>query len=103
MLALSVFMVAVAEAIGQTSINLSRVQHNWWWMGLALLAYAAVAFGLYMSYAYKGVGIVNALWSGLSVLIMVVIGLLVFREEISRVEWLGVVLILCGILILSLQ
>ena len=102
MFPLTVLMVAVFEAVGQSCIKLSRVQQNWWWMSLAMIAYAVVAFGLYMSYAYKGVGIVNALWSGLSVLIMVVIGLLVFKEQISRVEWVGVVLIICGILILSL-
>lgn len=57
---------------------------------------------LYVAYSYKGVGIVNALWSGLSILAMVAIGTLVFKEKIKAKEWIGILFILVGLVTLNI-
>jgi multidrug transporter EmrE-like cation transporter len=49
-----------------------------------------------MSYKYKGMGLVNVLWSGLSVLVIVSTGMLFFNEKITRLDWLGIALIIGG-------
>jgi multidrug transporter EmrE-like cation transporter len=50
-----------------------------------------------MSYQYKGMGIVNVLWSGLSVLIIVSTGVIFFEETITWLDKIGIALILMGI------
>lgn len=100
-LLIAILFVALFEAVGQTCIKLAHM-YNKLYMILAIISYAIVSFFLYVSYNYKGVGIVNALWSGLSIILMITIGLLFFKEKIGKREWLGIILIISGLLLINL-
>jgi multidrug transporter EmrE-like cation transporter len=50
-----------------------------------------------MSYKYKGMGLINVLWSGLSVLVILSTGMLFFGEDITRMDMIGAAMILAGI------
>lgn len=65
----------------------------------AVLCYAGVTALLYRAYEYKGVGLVNVLWSGVSVIMMLAIGYLVFKERLIMREWIGVAFIAIGLCI----
>ncbi len=50
-----------------------------------------------MSYKYKGMGIVNVLWSGISVLTVISTGIIFFNEKITKLDWIGIIFIILGI------
>ena len=92
-----IFLIAIAECVGQSCLRSFYNNPNR--TGLVLLGvifYSIVCILLVMSYKYKGMGLVNVMWSGLSVLVIVSTGMLFFNEKITRLDWVGIALIIAG-------
>jgi multidrug transporter EmrE-like cation transporter len=49
-----------------------------------------------MSYKYKGMGLVNILWSGMSILVICSVGITYFGEKITMMDKIGMALIVAG-------
>ncbi len=92
-----ILLIAIAECIGQSCLrsfynNPSRTDL----VLLGVFFYSIVCALLVISYRYKGMGLVNVMWSGLSVLVIVSTGMIFFNEKITRLDWLGISLIIAG-------
>lgn len=95
---LLVVAISLMEACGQSCLKtFYKNQENalLYWAGVFF--YAIVCFLLVMSYKYRSMGIVNVLWSGVSILVILGAGLLFFEESITRLDTLGVLLTVAGI------
>jgi multidrug transporter EmrE-like cation transporter len=97
-LVLVVLGIVIAECIGQsclkTLFNNPDKTHLYF---AGVLSYSVVCYLLIQSYRYKSMGLVNVLWSGLSVLAVLAAGALFFHEKITTMDMIGVALILTGI------
>lgn len=96
---IAILCVAIFEAFGQSSMALARKSGTTTWLFVGIACYCVVAYGLYVAYKWKTVGIVNALWSSISILLMLVIGYFVFEERLKLYQWIGIVMIIIGICI----
>ncbi len=95
-----VLMISLCEAVGQSVTFLAHKHSKFVLLFVAWLFYLAVIYFLYRAYEYKGVGYVNILWSGITTLLMITIGFFLFNEKLSKVEWIGAVFIIIGMVIL---
>lgn len=103
---LLVLGVAIAEAVGQTLVYKSAKsakQHSYVFFILAWLSYLAVLYFLTKTYQFKGVGFVTVLWSGLTCLLMLIIGYVMFGERLTMREWIGAAFVLLGVLVMNWQ
>jgi multidrug transporter EmrE-like cation transporter len=93
-----VLLISISECLGQSCLKTYHENPSklWLWI-LGVLFYTIVCALLVMSYKYKGMGIVNVIWSGISVLIIVSTGVLFFEETITWLDKIGIALILTGI------
>jgi multidrug transporter EmrE-like cation transporter len=91
-----IVLIAFSECLGQGCLKKYSLNNNTvlYWVGVAF--YALVCLLLVLSYKYKSMGLINILWSGLSVLLILSVGFLFFNETISQMDWIGVGLILAG-------
>lgn len=94
-----IFLISCCEALAQSLLHYSNSTQNILFFIIAVLFYILASFFIYKAYDYKGVGMVNAIWSGMSIILMVSIGVFIFNETIEDYEWLGIILIIIGILI----
>jgi small multidrug resistance pump len=69
---------------------------------LAMLAYAGAFFFLALAVRTIPIGIANALWSGLSIVLVAIVGYLVHGQSLDRAAVLGMLLIFAGIVVLNL-
>ena len=93
-----IVLISVCELLGQSCLkyfNLNKDKPHYYMF--ALLFYSIVCYLLVKSYQYKGMGIVNMIWSGISVLVVLTGGYLFFGEEITNMDKIGVLMILAGI------
>lgn len=63
----------------------------------AVLMYVAICFMIVAMLNYENIAIVNALWNALSIILVLLIGWLLFGEHVSKLEWIGILLIIVAI------
>ncbi|WP_042416790.1 multidrug efflux SMR transporter [Geomicrobium sp. JCM 19038] len=69
----------------------------------AISCYTIVPVFLILSINYIEVGIVYAVWSGSTILIVAILGMLFFNESIGRNKILALVLISLGVIMIQLS
>ena len=67
---------------------------------LGILFYVLVTMLLVQSFKYEGIGIVNVLWSAFSMLLVVGVGVIFFKEHLNLPEIVGVSMVFGGVVVL---
>lgn len=103
-LLLIIVLISISECLGQsclkTLFNEPKQYHLYF---VAVLFYSIVCYLLVLSYTYKGMGLVNVLWSGLSILIILSTGALFFNETITKLDIAGVIFVILGMICILLE
>ena len=91
-----------AETIGTTALQASQQFTRLWPSVLVVVAYGASFY--FMSFALKvmPVGVVYAIWSGLGIVLIALLGRVVFGQRLDLPALLGLALIIAGILIIHI-
>jgi multidrug transporter EmrE-like cation transporter len=96
-----IFLVSCFEALAQSCIYYSHYTKNNIYLVLAIGFYICVCFTVYTAYNYKGIGMVNALWSAIDIVLLLIVGVLIFNEKLSKNEYIGILFIIIGIILTS--
>jgi multidrug transporter EmrE-like cation transporter len=71
------------------------------WFAAGVALYAVVGLLLMYSFSFKGLGIVNAMWSALSVIATTTVGVLYFKETLHVHDYVAVGFIAAGVVSLK--
>mgnify|MGYP001547445174 CR=1 FL=1 len=99
---LILFLAVAAETVGTSALQASQQFSKLGPSVLVVVAYAVSFFLLGWVLKYIPVGIAYALWSGLGIVFIAIIGLLIFGQRLDLPAILGMGLILAGILVIHL-
>ncbi len=99
---LILFVAVVAETIGTTALQASQ-QFSRLVPSLIVIVAYAISFAL-LGWALKfmPVGIAYAIWSGLGIVLIAVIGFVIFGQKLDMPAVFGMAMILTGILVIHL-
>ena len=92
-----VLFVVASEATAQYCLKRCKLTHKWHFYVLAVLLYALVCFGLYNLYDYKSMGIVNLLWSCMSIIAIILVGAAFFHEAVTMYDIIGIGFVFVGL------
>ncbi|MDW3225696.1 MAG: SMR family transporter [Paracoccaceae bacterium] len=92
----------IAETIGTTALQASQQFSRLWPSVLVVIAYGVSFYLLALALKFMPVGIVYAIWSGLGIVMIAIIGYVVFGQRLDLPAVLGLSLIILGILIIHL-
>ncbi|ATG35607.1 multidrug transporter EmrE [Phaeobacter piscinae] len=95
-------LAVAAETIGTTALQASQQFTR---LGPSLLVVVGYGFAFYLmalTLRHMPVGIVYAIWSGLGIFLIAIIGWVVFGQRLDLPAVLGLLLILAGILVIHL-
>ncbi len=96
-------IVAIAaETIGTTALQASDQFSKFWPTVMVVLFYALAFFFLGLALKYMPVGVAYAIWSGLGIVFIAIIGLLAFGQRLDVPALLGMGLIIAGIIVIQL-
>lgn len=95
------FVAILAETLGTTALQASQ-QFSRLWPSLAVVVFYGLSFYC-MSFALRAmpVGIVYAIWSGLGIVLIALIGLVLFGQRLDLAAVLGLALIVAGIIVIQ--
>jgi small multidrug resistance pump len=96
-------IVAIAcEVVGTTALQASVQFTRLGPSVVVVLAYGAAFFFLGMALKVVPVGIAYAIWSGLGIVLISIVGLVLFGQRLDLPAILGIGLILAGVLVIQL-
>ncbi len=99
---LILFLAVIAETIGTTALQASHQFSRLWPSVLVVVSYGIAFYLLGLTLKFMPVGIVYAIWSGLGIVFIAIIGFIVFGQRLDWPAVLGLTMILAGILIIHL-
>ena len=90
------FVLASSEVMSQMSIKHYQVSGKIEFMFLAMMLYSFICWCLYYLYKSSAIGIVQALWSSISIIFSLVLGVMLFGDKVDRIDCIGVAFIIFG-------
>lgn len=98
----AVLVAAIAfEVIGTTLLKQTEQFTRLWPTVLSMAAYGVAFYLLSMVLRTMPVGIAYAIWSGLGIVFVSLIGMVVFRQSLDLPAIFGLLLIIVGIVIIN--
>ncbi len=95
-------LAVLAETIGTTALQASQQFTRLWPSVLVVLAYSVSFYLLSMTLKVMPVGVVYALWSGLGIILIALIGFAVFGQRLDLPAIIGLLMIIGGIAVIHL-
>lgn len=98
-----ILMFAVlAETIGTTALQASQQFSRPLPSVIVVVAYAAAFYLLGIALRFFPVGVAYAMWSGMGIVFIAIIGFAVFGQKLDLAAIVGIALIMAGILVINL-
>ena len=95
-------LAVLAETIGTTALQASQQFTRLWPSVVVVLAYAVSFYLLSVTLKVMPVGVVYALWSGLGIILIAIIGFAVFGQRLDLPALVGLAMIIAGIAVIHL-
>ena len=70
---------------------------------MGVLSYVVICLMLVKSYAYQDMGKINLIWSGLSSVTIIMVGIVFFHEKITKYDILGSLFMFIGFYFIFLK
>lgn len=98
-----ILMLAVlAETIGTTALQASQQFSRPLPSIIVVVAYGAAFYLLAIALRTFPVGVAYAMWSGMGIVFIAIIGFAVFGQRLDMAAIIGIVLIMSGIIVINL-
>ncbi len=99
---LAISFAIVAEVIATTALKASNEFTRLWPSVLVVVGYANAFYFMTISMRVLPVGIMYAVWSGVGIVLVSLVGWVVYKQTLDLPALLGIGLILCGVLVINL-
>ena len=93
----------IFEVMGTLSIKQATISENYLWYLFIIFCYIISFTLIYYATKLLDIGTVYAIWAGAGTSLIVILGWLIFKEEMNVMKVSGVVLIVVGVVLLKLQ
>lgn len=95
-----ILLIVTFETIAISCVKEYHISNQSIYFIIAIFLYSIVCYLLHQSFYYSPMGITNVMWSGLSVFLVTIAGVVFFREKIHYHDIFAGLLISAGIIIL---
>jgi small multidrug resistance pump len=91
----------IAEVIATSALKASDGFSRPWFAALAFVGYLIAFIGLAFALRQIPLGVAYAIWSGVGIALLAIIGRVVYRQQLSITEIVGILLIVSGVAIIQ--
>jgi len=97
----AVSIAIIAEVIATTSLKASNEFTRLWPSVVVILGYAVAFYFMTISLRVLPVGIMYAVWSGVGIVLVSLLGWLVYRQSLDIPAIMGITLIITGVVVIN--
>ena len=92
-----IIIISVCESFGQSCLKKFYENNQIHFYISAMFFYGIICYLLIQSYKYKGMGMVNVIWRGISKLLVLSTGIIFFNEKITKMDIMGIIFVILGL------
>ena len=92
----------VCEVVATMMMEMSQSLMRWRWIPPTLFFYVLALLGLALALKTIEVGVANAVWAGAGTLLIAILGVIFFKESMSPLKAISVLLVVAGVIGLNL-
>ena len=102
---LLIILIVIFENFAQYNIKKNNIENKFIYLFLAIASYSIICVLLGKCYSFKGagIGITNFIWSILSIVSLIIVGVIVFHETITIYDIFGLILCIIGLYFIFLK
>ncbi|MFA5076031.1 MAG: EamA family transporter [Patescibacteria group bacterium] len=93
--------IAVLDLGGMLSGKMWNITRQPVYLVVTCLAFTVAGFFFALSLRYEGMAITNIFWIAVSTVLTTIAGYFVFKEQISSVQFIGVLIIIIGVALIN--
>jgi small multidrug resistance pump len=98
---LALAIAIVAEVIGTTALKASNEFTRLWPSLIVVMGYGTAFYFMALSMRVLPVGIMYAIWSGMGIVLVSIIGWVVYRQTLDMPAIIGMGLIIAGAMVIN--
>ena len=96
-----VTLIAVIESFSIASLKEYYISSKIRYFVISVILYIIICYLLTLTFKYQGIGICNVIWSAISIIMVIFLGILFFKENINLYDGFGSILVISGIYIIK--
>jgi small multidrug resistance pump len=96
------FAAIISEVIATSALKAAEGFSRFWPSVIVILGYGIAFYCLSLTMRTIPIGIAYAIWSGVGIVLIALVGLLLYRQTLDLPALLGMALILTGVLVINL-
>ncbi|MDO8669276.1 MAG: EamA family transporter [Candidatus Buchananbacteria bacterium] len=100
---LNVSIVILLDLAGIVTAKIYSLNKNSVWLWLAILFFAGTGLFFARSLKYEGAATVNILWVAGSAIVVTLVGYFAFKEDITLIQAIGILIIIIGLIFINLK
>ena len=93
----------VTEVIATSSLKVSNGFTRLWPSVVVVIGYGISFYALALTMRSLPVGVIYAIWSGLGITLVTLVGWFVFKQHLSTHALIGIGLIIAGVIVMNLS
>jgi small multidrug resistance pump len=95
-------IAVIFETFGTACLKASNEFTRLWPSLGVLVGFAGAFYFLALTLRYMPIGVVYAIWSGLGIIFITLIGLFFFKQSLDMAAYLGMGLIIAGVVVINM-
>ena len=97
-----IITLAIIETLAMSTIEYSANENNYYYI-FGILLYGIVAYILYRILVSSKLAITNALWNATTVILVTLVGVFYFKEELNKYECIGIFFAILAVIFMEMD
>ncbi|MBU1992275.1 EamA family transporter [Patescibacteria group bacterium] len=95
--------ITVLDVVGSLCAKYWSVSKSPWLLAATFLTFGAAGVVFAYSLKYESMAITNVLWISVSIILITIIGYFLFKEAITPVQFVGIAVIIVGLVLINMK
>jgi len=95
-------VAVIFETFGTACLKASNEFTKLWPSLGVIIGFAGAFYFLALTLRYMPIGVVYAIWSGLGIVLITLIGLFFFKQSLDAAAYIGIGLIIMGVIVINM-
>ena len=95
-------VAVILETFGTACLKASNEFTKLWPSLGVIIGFAGAFYFLALTLRYMPIGVVYAIWSGLGIVLITLIGLVFFKQSLDAAAYIGLGLIILGVIVINM-